>query len=263
MEGLAVARGRTFHHAQAGRHAVRLQVIDNSAARSAPQSCAKRVPQCKRYFEKTSHAPRAGGAKLQLGAPVTCSARVSARDRAKLQLCTPTRAARAAEQSSSFALRRGHGPARAQPSFARVRHTCLARRRTIARRPARARFAPRAARTIGRTAHRHVVTRGEKPMVGLEPTTPALRKPCSAIELHRHRRPTRRLTGRLDTTGVGIKWRAAERARSLRCNRRISAEDAASTGREPSGEAIGAEIPANSLAGTALTRYNQVEERSR
>ncbi len=32
---------------------------------------------------------------------------------------------------------------------------------------------------------------GRKPMVGVEPTTPALRKPCSAIELHRRRGPPR------------------------------------------------------------------------
>lgn len=43
----------------------------------------------------------------------------------------------------------------------------------------------------------------KKPMVGVEPTTPALRKPCSAIELHRRRRRSRPNLDQLRNVAVG------------------------------------------------------------
>jgi hypothetical protein len=59
-------------------------------------------------------------------------------------------------------------------------------------------------------AARSVNAGGEKkerqPMVGVEPTTPALRKPCSAIELHRRPGPAAaRTPWRIDTIACGIK----------------------------------------------------------
>src|SRR5262245_35341985 len=42
------------------------------------------------------------------------------------------------------------------------------------------------ARAVGTTGERRRIARGLEPVVGIEPTTYALRKRCSTAELHRH-----------------------------------------------------------------------------
>jgi hypothetical protein len=56
---------------------------------------------------------------------------------------------------------------------------------------------------------RFVFDRGEQPMVGFEPTTPALRKPCSTVELHRRRRIAFAVVGMriVARAGGGVKKR--------------------------------------------------------
>lgn len=143
---------------------------------------------CKRYFAKIS-ADRFfdHGSTARRTTRYRVAARRAGRCRAtKAEV---VRAAQEAQHALALAVDRG-----ARRGF-RVRGAAHERTQNAHTRAMRSRFGDARRFAVG----------GGKPMKGVEPLTPALRKPCSAIELHRHRHPSGSSKKSLGMFAGGIK----------------------------------------------------------
>lgn len=187
--GMQEVFSKNFEHATAPSRAARSLSRGRAPllTRCAPCSCAALSPHmraCRAAFSRVRVCPRASS-RIGMHGAALCSARSAARGVARRN-CHPAMKRRAAARS---------------PDVTRVDR---AARCAASRRGRCERIPPtRAARPVC-GPRRSIVIR-VKPMLGVEPRTPALRKPCSTIELHRHRRWNRRTHVSLGGRSGGIK----------------------------------------------------------